>query len=39
VQAFHKTALPERVGGLRRTWRRRYGESSLTLYSKGAECT
>jgi 16S rRNA (guanine(966)-N(2))-methyltransferase RsmD len=32
VQAFHKTALPERVGTLRRTWRRRYGESSLTLY-------
>ncbi len=32
VQAFHKTALPEQVGSLRRTWRRRYGESSLTLY-------
>jgi 16S rRNA (guanine(966)-N(2))-methyltransferase RsmD len=32
VQAFHKTALPERVGTLCRTWRRRYGEGSLTMY-------
>ena len=39
VQAFHKTALPERVGVLRRTWRRRYGESSLSLYATEAECT
>jgi 16S rRNA (guanine(966)-N(2))-methyltransferase RsmD len=38
VQAFHKTALPERVGRLRRTWRRRYGESSLTLYEREVEC-
>jgi len=38
VQAFHKTALPERVGVLRRTWRRRYGESSLSLYAKETEC-
>lgn len=38
AQAFHKTALPERVGSLRRTWRRRYGESSLTIYVKEAEC-
>jgi 16S rRNA (guanine(966)-N(2))-methyltransferase RsmD len=38
VQAFHKTRLPDRVGTLRRIWRRRYGESSLTLYSQEAEC-
>jgi 16S rRNA (guanine966-N2)-methyltransferase len=38
TQAFHKTALPDRVGVLRRAWRRRYGESSLTLYMKEAEC-
>ena len=38
TQAFHKTALPERIGVLRRAWRRRYGESSLTLYTKEAEC-
>jgi 16S rRNA (guanine(966)-N(2))-methyltransferase RsmD len=38
VQAFHKTALPERVGVLRRTWRRRYGESSLSLYLKETGC-
>jgi 16S rRNA (guanine(966)-N(2))-methyltransferase RsmD len=38
VQAFHKTTLPERVGSLRRTWRRRYGESGLTLYAKETEC-
>ena len=37
-QAFHKTALPERVGVLRQTWRRRYGESSLTLYEKETAC-
>jgi 16S rRNA (guanine(966)-N(2))-methyltransferase RsmD len=37
VQAFHKTPLPARAGVLRRTWRRRYGESSLTLYSKEVE--
>ncbi len=34
VQAFHKTVLPEQVGTLRRTWQRRYGESSLSLYAK-----
>lgn len=38
VQTFHKTALPERAGVLRRTWRRRYGESSLTLYAKEMAC-
>ncbi len=38
AQVFHKTALPERVGGLRRIWRRRYGESSLTLYTKETVC-
>jgi 16S rRNA (guanine(966)-N(2))-methyltransferase RsmD len=37
-QAFHKTALPDRVGALRRTWRRRYGENSLTLYIKETVC-
>jgi len=39
VQAFYTAALPERVGVLRRTWRRRYGESSLSVYVKEAECT
>jgi 16S rRNA (guanine(966)-N(2))-methyltransferase RsmD len=34
VQAFHKEALPAAAGILRRTWRRRYGESSLTLYER-----
>ncbi len=38
VQAFHKTALPDQTGDLRRTWRRRYGESSLVLYSKETVC-
>ncbi|MBI4572515.1 MAG: 16S rRNA (guanine(966)-N(2))-methyltransferase RsmD [candidate division NC10 bacterium] len=38
VQGFHKTALPERVGVLGRTWGRRYGESRLTLYSKETAC-
>ena len=38
VQAFHKTALAERMGTLRRTWQRRYGESSLTLYVRKTEC-
>lgn len=38
VQAFHKTALPDRAGVLRRTWQRRYGESSLTLYAKEKAC-
>jgi 16S rRNA (guanine966-N2)-methyltransferase len=37
-QAFHKAVLPERVGVLRQTWRRRYGESSLTLYEKESAC-
>jgi len=37
TQAFHKTALPDQVGVLRRIWRRRYGESSLTVYSKEVE--
>ena len=35
-QSFHKLTLPERMGVLRQTWRRRYGESSLTLYEKEA---
>jgi len=38
TQAFHKTALPERVGILRRTWRRRYGESSLAVYTREELC-
>ncbi len=38
VQVFHKTALPDQTGDLRRTWRRRYGESSLVLYSKETVC-
>jgi 16S rRNA (guanine966-N2)-methyltransferase len=37
-QAFHKAALPERVGVLRQSWRRRYGESTLTLYEKESAC-
>jgi 16S rRNA (guanine(966)-N(2))-methyltransferase RsmD len=37
-QTFHKTPLPERAGVLRRTWRRRYGESCLTLYLKETLC-
>jgi pantetheine-phosphate adenylyltransferase len=32
VQAFHREVLPAERGVLRRTWRRRYGESSVTLY-------
>lgn len=32
TQAFHKTRLPDQVGGLRRVWHRRYGETSLALY-------
>jgi len=32
VQAFHKEALPAAVGALRQAWRRRYGESSVTVY-------
>ncbi|MFI5338545.1 MAG: 16S rRNA (guanine(966)-N(2))-methyltransferase RsmD [Candidatus Methylomirabilales bacterium] len=38
TQAFHKTPLPEQVGILRRTWRRRYGESSLAVYTKEELC-
>jgi 16S rRNA (guanine966-N2)-methyltransferase len=34
TQAFHKTPLPDQVGNLRRTWCRRYGESSLAVYTK-----
>jgi 16S rRNA (guanine(966)-N(2))-methyltransferase RsmD len=34
VQAFHKEALPAEAGVLRQTWRRRYGESSLTIYER-----
>jgi 16S rRNA (guanine(966)-N(2))-methyltransferase RsmD len=38
VQAFHKRALPRDAGRLRRVWRRRYGESSLTLYAMEPSC-
>ena len=39
AQAFHKTLLPERSGVLRQQWRRRYGESSLTLYTRERACS
>lgn len=39
VQAFHKTVLPERAGVLVLRWRRRYGESSLSLYARGSPCS
>ena len=38
VQTFHKTVLPERTGVLQQRWRRRYGESCLTLYAKETTC-
>lgn len=38
TQAFHKTRLPDQAGLLRRTWHRRYGESSLALYTKETAC-
>ncbi len=38
VQAFHKTALPERAGVLARLRERRYGESALTFYAKEEAC-
>ncbi len=38
VQAFHKTALPERDGVLVRFRERRYGESALTFYAKEEAC-
>ena len=38
VQAFHKTILPDRIGVLRQSGQRRYGESALTFYIKGAAC-
>ncbi len=38
VQAFHKTALPERAGLLARLRERRYGESALTFYAKEEAC-
>jgi 16S rRNA (guanine966-N2)-methyltransferase len=38
TQAFHKTALPDQVGVLRRIWHRRYGESSLAVYMKETAC-
>jgi 16S rRNA (guanine(966)-N(2))-methyltransferase RsmD len=34
VQAFHKEPLPAAAGPLRQTWRRRYGESTITLYER-----
>lgn len=39
VQAFHKTVLPERAGLLSLRWRRRYGEGSLSLYTRGSPCS
>jgi 16S rRNA (guanine966-N2)-methyltransferase len=39
VQAFHKTVLPEQAGLLRQRWRRRYGESSLSLYARESPCS
>jgi 16S rRNA (guanine(966)-N(2))-methyltransferase RsmD len=39
VQAFHKTVLPEHAGLLHRRWRRRYGESSLSLYARESPCS
>lgn len=38
TQAFHKSALPDDAGVLRRTWHRRYGESSLAVYTKEEAC-
>ena len=38
VQAFHKAPLPERVGCLLLTVRRRHGESCLALYTKESAC-
>jgi 16S rRNA (guanine966-N2)-methyltransferase len=38
VQTFHKTALPERIASLARTWNRRYGETGITIYQKEREC-
>jgi 16S rRNA (guanine(966)-N(2))-methyltransferase RsmD len=38
AQAFHKSGLPDHAGVLRRTWHRRYGESSLALYTKEEAC-
>ena len=34
VQAFHKTAVPERCGALVRTWQRRYGDSQVLIYQR-----
>jgi 16S rRNA (guanine966-N2)-methyltransferase len=39
VQAFYKTVLPEQAGLLRQRWRRRYGESSLSLYARESPCS
>lgn len=38
TQASYKTPLPEQAGILRQSWRRRYGESSLTVYTKEEVC-
>jgi 16S rRNA (guanine(966)-N(2))-methyltransferase RsmD len=38
VQAFHKTEVPARAGVLSQVWRRRYGETRLTLYRKEGAC-
>ncbi len=38
TQAPYRTPLPEQVGMLRRIWRRRYGESSLAIYTKEEVC-
>ncbi len=34
VQAFHKTAFPDRCGVLVRTWQRRYGDSQVLMYRR-----
>jgi 16S rRNA (guanine966-N2)-methyltransferase len=39
VQAFHRTELSPRIGILSQAWRRRYGETRLTLYRKESACT
>ena len=34
VQAFHKTAFPDRCGMLVRSWHRRYGDSQVLIYQR-----
>jgi 16S rRNA (guanine966-N2)-methyltransferase len=38
TQVLYTTPLPEQMGILRRTWRRRYGESSLAIYAREEAC-